>query len=104
MADIYEQAEEVLVWLGKDGFGDAQTAVDLMLAVNHFFDTAYVNGDYSDEEGMLQVPEDSLLLKDSRWMAAFHMFDMPWFTRVWVIQEIGVAGTATPLFGDASIP
>lgn len=34
MSEIYEQAQEVLVWLGNDDHGDAQVAVNSILEIN----------------------------------------------------------------------
>ena len=105
MANIYEQAEEVLIWLGDDEFGDAEVAVSSILAINECCDIAYANR--LDEDGEAfdpGIPADSPLLEDSRWKAILHLFDKAWFSRVWVIQEVGLAAHATVFYGDTALP
>jgi hypothetical protein len=35
--------------------------------------------------------------------ALCQLFDSPWFTRLWVVQEIGMAKSILAMIGDASI-
>ncbi|KIM94620.1 hypothetical protein OIDMADRAFT_60396 [Oidiodendron maius Zn] len=102
MSEIYEQAQEVLVWLGNDDQGDAQVAVDTILEINRYFDTAVAQS--GSQEDIPDIEESNALLDESRWHAMFHFLDKQWFTRVWVIQEVGLAASATVLYGPTSIP
>jgi hypothetical protein len=102
MSEIYEQAQEVLVWLGNDDQGDAQVAVDTILEINQYFDNAVAQS--GSQEDIPDIEESNTLLDESRWHAMFHLLDKQWFTRVWVIQEVGVAASATVLYGPTSIP
>ena len=67
MADIYEQAEEALIWIGNDEFGDAQTAIDTIVAINTCFDNAYINRHPEDgEEFDPGIPGGSPLLEEAK--------------------------------------
>ncbi len=116
MGAIYRQAEEVKIWLGPaastlDNTAEeaARLVAELCLAAKHF----------SEEHS---VPISELAdLKSQSWAAAmadtnaeveftseldplFHFFQNPWFTRVWVIQEVALAcGRAWLHCGDTTI-
>ena len=104
MAQIYERASQVLIWLGDDEFGDAKISIDTILSINQCFDAGFAHRDNEDDEEFFpEIPEGSHLLEEDKWQAMSHMFDMPWFSRVWVIQEVGLAADALMLYGDTSI-
>lgn len=55
-------------------------------------------------ENIPQIPDRSPLLDLSRWRSVERLASSPWFTRVWVMQEVGLAATARVLYGRCSIP
>ncbi|KAM0720640.1 hypothetical protein Q7P37_004777 [Cladosporium fusiforme] len=102
MGDIYAKAKEVLIWLGIDLEGDALIAMDLIRDVNAYFDRGIKA--HPRLEDIPQIPEGAPLLDVSRWRSVERLASSPWFTRVWVMQEVGLAATARVLYGRHSIP
>jgi hypothetical protein len=100
MGSIYSQAKAVLIWVGEDTLEFAETAIRLTRDVNAHFDKHYWpcgRDDYATEElrSIRHMPTDSPTLELSRWEALRSLLDLPWFGRVWVLQEVGLATTAT---------
>ncbi|KAF2123217.1 heterokaryon incompatibility protein-domain-containing protein [Lophiotrema nucula] len=101
MAMIYERANRVLVWLGKDVQDDARDAFALIKETNQYFELGLTKYGHVDQVPTIS-PESSILSID-RWLPLQKLFDQPWFSRVWCIQEIGLAKTAIVLYGSRSI-
>ena len=104
MGFIYERASNVHIWLGEDMHDDAQPAFELCREINAY----YCDGYHSDEESIWYdwpspPGSDEPFLKPSRWKHLQTLSRSPWFTRLWVIQEAGVAQTAELHWGDVSI-
>jgi hypothetical protein len=109
MADIYRQAQEVLVWLGPDINGTAELAFDLIAEYTKFVRNELKRLPSSSEHmpfakipafypnGPVEVDHDGL-------RAIADAFDRPWFKRVWVLQEVGLAAYAKVLYGTSAIP
>ncbi|PMD37053.1 HET-domain-containing protein [Hyaloscypha variabilis F] len=114
MPSIYANAVRVLVWidLPSSAFKD----FDLL------FDSDTTKYEDASEEGMsmgsasrilnehvarLEVPGQTLenLDPDTRVVASAlcQLFEAPWFKRLWVVQEIGMAKSVLALIGDISI-
>ena len=101
MGQIYDRASRVLIWLGEDTEGDADEAFRLILYVHKHFEAAFdMNGNFQE---LAPLPSESLLLLQTRWQAVRKFFDRPWFSRVWVLQEVGLASTAVAFCGEKSI-
>ena len=90
MKQIYEQAEQVCIWLGDE---DEETHLVLRLLEAHrkkadqpWF---HVRTEFSSD-----APE---------WAAMIRWLNRPWFWRVWTIQEARVAKCAIVYFGPHSI-
>ncbi|KIN03451.1 hypothetical protein OIDMADRAFT_117045, partial [Oidiodendron maius Zn] len=62
MQAIYNQASKVLVWLGDDEFGQAEKALRV------------IN-----------------LASVEKWASLRWLFERPWFSRTWIIQEVAFA-------------
>lgn len=87
MAEIYSQAEDVIVWLGPeeddstlafDNFRTATWSAAASVSAEHLF--IDLNG--------VEVQQEP----DSRtWRAIGRLFCRPWFHRMWVIQELLLA-------------
>ncbi|KAI4188652.1 MAG: hypothetical protein LQ346_005273 [Caloplaca aetnensis] len=104
MGSIYQRARSVQIWLGEDIQDQAQSAFDLCNEVVEY----YADGYHSDEETVwYDWPEppspDEPFLQPSRWGHLRTLSQLPWFSRVWVLQEAGVAQTADVHWGQASI-
>jgi hypothetical protein len=102
MKAIYETAVQVLVWLGPSG-DDGDIAMDLIDEitdadeVDHALDT-----DEARIERMVVLLQKSLSdsKNNGKWQALAKLFHRPWWKRVWIRQEIGVASEIIVLCGD----
>lgn len=112
MGSIYANAVRVLVWLDVPNakFGD----------FDYLFDVDINNPRPHSES---KIGRASLLLEEyvSKLEAAdlhtegldpdsntvghafSHLLDSPWFTRLWVVQEVGLARSVVAMFGDTTI-
>ncbi|CZR65731.1 uncharacterized protein PAC_15631 [Phialocephala subalpina] len=105
MRDIYSRAHQVLMWLGKDDLSEASLAMDL---IN---DIASLSSSSSHPPTSLRFPTDielrerGLPLRGSpSWNALEKFLDLPYFTRIWIIQEIAVAHAVIVMWGNSKIP
>jgi hypothetical protein len=103
MAKIYEGASKVKVWLGPDHLGIAQEATEFIK------DTVRVARGLCDTYGSIaNVPtlsgEENPVSQDAqKWKLYETLIGLPWFNRVWVIQEVGIAAQAGVYWGDFEI-
>lgn len=93
MNDIYHQASRVIVWLGKPSSVKQEILVYLLLRY------------YSVSKDVLNVSMTNLTeqIRNSRSIhpmpALAQFLNNPWFTRVWVIQEVVVATKLEFVYG-----
>ena len=88
MSEIYGQARNVCVWLGKED-EDSKVAFDFIR-----------------EEVILLQDFDNLCKKQDatpKWNAMFNLMKRPWFSRRWVVQEIALAKEAMIYCGRQKI-
>jgi hypothetical protein len=93
MRDIYERAQKVIIWLGKERAGDREGAklVESLYtkcngANNDMDATTYDFEDFDCESNGVPKPFGC-----PDWDAVFTIISHPWFNRVWVVQELLVA-------------
>lgn len=89
MRDVYASADKVVVWLTHKHFSDEATdfVITLHKAVTRLFQQ--------------NVPTTLLSLTSSegceypssRWIALSRFLNDPWFSRIWIIQEMAVSST-----------
>ncbi|KAF2165767.1 hypothetical protein M409DRAFT_24053 [Zasmidium cellare ATCC 36951] len=128
MGEIYSRADEVLVWLGDDGDG---LGPELEALLNDIYaDCARATDDFTNLHDILFPKSDQGMSRGMRDAAARHFwsgpltehiidrsdfttskvdiltafFSLPWFSRVWIIQEILLAKRARLYWGEVSIP
>jgi hypothetical protein len=106
MLKIYQKATQTLVWLGEDSERDAFCAFSLIcVLVNTHSRSSPVAEFINRGETVLPSGEELLLM--SSWIKLFdslaNMYMRPWFWRLWVVQEIVVAKSATIMWGQAEI-
>ncbi|KAI9170944.1 BZIP-type transcription factor MBZ1 [Paramyrothecium foliicola] len=98
MNSIYKNARHVLVWLGRDEEGVAERAVEM---VHHLHDV------FADEERheafRLMYSGDLSQFSKDPWLPLSMLTGLPWFNRLWIVQEIGTIAPATLFWGDAHI-
>lgn len=105
MRRVYEKADNVLIWLGTGNYDS-----DIFMAwLNHFDQRTTGRADYRRNCPSSWTKEWALLLNDIRGVGAelYSMFKaaldnmllMPWFRRVWVLQEVASPRSATIMCG-----
>jgi len=99
MGKVYENAKAVLVWLGKDSEGIAEDCFALIQETNQ-----YLCNEYTIHGALDKVPtitrQSPIPLDKSRWKQVNQMVSMPWFSRLWVIQETGLAKRCELRWGE----
>ncbi|KAK7932155.1 hypothetical protein PG985_002867 [Apiospora marii] len=88
MSRIYNNAQQVCVWLGQDN-DDSTTAISFI------------------REIMLLENFDAISEKKEnahKWRSLLLLMQRPWFSRKWVVQEIALARVATIYCGNDEIP
>jgi hypothetical protein len=102
MREIYSCAEDVSIWLGED---DERTLH--MLESIKRFTSAYEKDPKSFMEFQCQEvgkPHGEEQIGSIFYGSIGYLFDFPWFTRTWVLQEVFNARNATVLIGKESLP
>lgn len=119
MGDIYDRAAEVVIWLGDDTDGVAEVAFNGLRQINKSIRTGTdtVRTSVSKEEfdavligfkfqalGPTMVTRSTLdAILDLVSDAIKKLFGLVWFTRVWVMQEVGLATIATAFWGSSYV-
>jgi hypothetical protein len=86
MDEIYRQATFVTVWLGEPS-ADSDLAMDFILELNR--DLTSLRRSNAAMEYFEDLEMYGLRPKhDPAWMAFRRLFTRPWFTRVWILQEV----------------
>ncbi|KAF4450721.1 hypothetical protein F53441_6164 [Fusarium austroafricanum] len=98
MNAIYKGAQHVLVWLGHDPEGQAQQAMDMIHYLNGVFNNQEMHNEFR------RVHSEELLSQDrTPWVPLSNLTRLPWFNRIWIVQEIGTGAPSTLYWGDAEI-
>ena len=109
MGGIYAAAEEVIVWLGHDQQGqdamrllttrDRPESVDWSAEVgDEEYETWWENA-ISVEEAMGEMPETM----EEMAAAAEHLLLLPYWSRVWIVQEVVLAKHVCVTYGSISL-
>jgi hypothetical protein len=102
MGEIYSMAERVVVWLGEV---DSAQREGVHIVVQHIANCVRrirAEGGF-DEDSMegyeaVQIPDDYLTTATQAALRRF--YSIPWFSRIWCIQEIVLAQDAIMLWGE----
>lgn len=104
MKEIYSRASNVIVWLGEAS-KDSSDAVSLIKSIttNDTLKEAYYK-----REGLTvtEAEIESFGLPapwDKEWLALDKLLSRPWFSRVWIIQEVIMSSMATFLIGGEQL-
>lgn len=105
MGSIYSLAKTVVVWLGPGDVRHTRRAFEcserIAIACYEFDNLHGRDLDHSERHDELSLPEswfDSSALSSLR-----ELFNRPWFSRIWCIQEIRLARDALVMWGDDEI-
>lgn len=93
MDRVYRRAKRVLVHLGDDKHGPA----DVVALIQQHQKRA---AEYQSLAQMPQLTTDDPVMNDRKWVSLAKLSRLPWFTRAWVLQEVGVARTPVVLYGE----
>ncbi|KAN0099136.1 HET domain containing protein [Hyaloscypha variabilis] len=102
MRDIYQEAQQVIVWLG-DRY-DADLTVGLLeeLYWESIRHTSAARGAAVIKKYGNKANEDPF--ESFRWKALIQFFSSSWFGRIWVVQEVAVARRVGVIYGSLYIP
>lgn len=98
MGRIHKRAENVLIWLGGD-LKNGSNAASLIEEVNAKIDRQLP--EYGSWDELPNASPDDPFFQDHRWRSLDAAFGSPWFTRVWVIQEVGLTQNSWVLYGQS---
>jgi hypothetical protein len=89
MKDIYARAELVIAWLGNGVAEDDYRAVSFAVKLYELLETKVPLGPVGrDDDLATQLPQFPGILEYSEWGRIFELLSNPWFTRVWIVQEL----------------
>ncbi|KAJ9602977.1 hypothetical protein H2200_012757 [Cladophialophora chaetospira] len=93
---IYKNATRVLVFLGEDRDTEAEAAFQLIRNLNQTFQN-------KESYGKFRVMNTEQLRDQSeaQWAPLKRLIALPWFTRIWIVQEVGTHAPATLYWGDS---
>lgn len=98
MGSIYTSAQQVLGWLGPDP-GTAELAIGLVRKFNHQPETYIGSASVFQNADGIQDRFANSSSELKAWEAVKELFELPFFHRVWIIQELGLARQARLLYG-----
>lgn len=108
MGDVYREAEQVLIWLGPSSY-ENKILMDFLRALYRDSSRQKDAGDLSQaQENWLSAQQDAGIgraaLDDIRRQALTSLLEEPWFTRVWILQEVSHARAASVCCGRWTAP
>ena len=108
MQSIYSQAKHTIVWFGPET-ELSKRAVQLILEMktlkprdNPWFNEKF-RGALSEEYRATAHPLTHLVDRHEAWEAMAYLVNMPWWSRVWVAQEIKLSQNPILLWGENNL-
>ncbi|OSS47397.1 hypothetical protein B5807_07385 [Epicoccum nigrum] len=106
MGLIYFKSRRVLIWLGKgDDTNDpyrAQLAIDMIVKFSKLYDSCFPDPTGEKLSALHEkLSRNPLFIHYRQWEALRRLYCRPWFTRVWVVQELGLSRAAKFYCGDS---
>jgi hypothetical protein len=98
MGKIYSHAYSVLIVLGDSPDGNEEDARALIA------ENAALVKQYESIDDMPILDQEDRTYDDPRWKSIATLMKMPWFTRAWVLQEVGLAVTPIAFYGPIEFP
>jgi hypothetical protein len=102
MADIYSKAERVIIWLGTESEA-SELAFDLLRKIDANAEVDRDTTTFEEREGCSPQWADrtaTLAFDDKEFEAVLTLQNRPWFSRLWVWQEIFLASRAVFMCGN----
>ncbi|KAI4089606.1 MAG: hypothetical protein L6R37_008019 [Teloschistes peruensis] len=108
MGAIYTNASQVLVWLGPES-EDSALAVETLSLIGSQVEVDWGQTPPELEPGQDGDPSFAMVnnairsLDDQTWRVLDAFFSRPWFTRLWIWQEVRLANFAWVICGTTAI-
>ena len=102
MGDIYAGAKKVLVWIGED-HGDADECFALIKDTDVFLMDLLLRYEKVGLIPPIPYGNGSICADSQKWDMVRRMASSEWFSRVWVLQEIGLARSAMIIYGNSTM-
>ena len=101
MSCIYKEAEQVVIWLGQ-GTEDTDLIMDFIKQLHE--NNVTIGGDWRRWAQLWMHNRYPGLGDRKRWREGMEfILGRPWFSRIWILQEIANARVATILCGKKSV-
>ena len=106
MKQIYQKAEQVIIWLGEEVETDREAFATLDNLNRFFLDFGNDQRNWSVIKGIDSLGDSlqHLNLTAPGWKALSTLFQRPWFTRAWVVQEAAISSRVIVTCGRQTIP
>jgi hypothetical protein len=103
MADIYRNAQPVVIWLGQDGSGSAGLAMKWIKDYADYAAREWSKTDSSPDS--VRFKDFGTQRSDTKTVEAISdLLHCPWFRRVWLLQEAALAKRTTIISRSVSLP
>ncbi|KAK3384893.1 heterokaryon incompatibility protein-domain-containing protein [Podospora didyma] len=101
MGEIYSGAQSVFLCMGEDPDGGAQHVAALVALPAAVLEgeVPSLSEDPKQDDNPPLLHDNHPLREDVRWNHLAVLMDQPWFQRVWVVQEAGLAQDPRVLYG-----
>jgi hypothetical protein len=105
MRSIYEKAACVLMWLGEEA-DDSDLAMNLLSKFGTIMTMSDNDGVEAEEKAGSQTLADVCgdASFNQHWIALRRLFSRPYWSRVWIIQEVLLARLAVMCCGTCNVP
>lgn len=101
MTSIFRNARLVLMWMGEDTDGLAAIARDFIYDIASRRDLLVL--EFADDIEQTLQQHQLPGTQAPEWRALNHLLQLPYFERIWIVQEVKLAASAEVLWGDCVI-
>ena len=104
MAQIFQQAQSVIIWLGKqdDHSRDAQSVLSTLASLTEEQAKSVTSYTLENEQAYRTLGINTI--KKREWLNLVTLMQRSWFTRAWTVQEAVVGKEIIVLCGHQNIP
>ena len=105
---VYRGAESVIVWLGTEADESTLAMETMSLIGKHMIFEKHTNSVKiiapNSRLSELRNDHQKLIQEQQRWIACQSLLTRPWFSRLWIYQEINLASDAFLTLGNYTLP
>jgi hypothetical protein len=103
MGLIFANAKQTLMWLGPDIKSQAQSAIELIQKINTNWSTGIHNPEREFPSNEQLQARGLPTQPDPRWDALASLLELPYFSRMWIVQEARVARRGLIVWGNCML-